>query len=125
MPPLRRVRSCSPSASARTVTAHSLNAIGIFRGEGPSEVTETIPSRIRASDRAIHATGLPAFSQTLPKTPNSPANWAVLGLDAAVREPFVGLQERREVVLAVASSHRGGERVAGGRGRRERHVGVL
>ena len=29
IPPLRRVRSCSPSASARTVTAHSLNAIGI------------------------------------------------------------------------------------------------
>ena len=29
MPPLRRVMSCSPSASARTVTAHSLNAIGI------------------------------------------------------------------------------------------------
>jgi len=29
IPPLRRVRSCSPSASARTVTAHSLKAIGI------------------------------------------------------------------------------------------------
>src|SRR4051812_15158031 len=29
MPPLRRVRSCSPSASARTVTAHSFNATGI------------------------------------------------------------------------------------------------
>jgi hypothetical protein len=26
---LRRVISCSPSASARTVTAHSLKAIGI------------------------------------------------------------------------------------------------
>src|SRR3954463_4800748 len=33
MPPLRRVTSCSPSARARTVTAHSLNAIGI----GPLE----------------------------------------------------------------------------------------
>src|SRR5436305_1680076 len=31
MPPLRRVSSCSPSASARTVTAHSLKAIGIRR----------------------------------------------------------------------------------------------
>src|ERR1043165_2671110 len=29
MPPLRRVSSCSPSARARTVTAHSLRAIGI------------------------------------------------------------------------------------------------
>ena len=29
MPPFRRVSSCSPSASARTVTAHSLNATGI------------------------------------------------------------------------------------------------
>src|SRR3954452_9325500 len=29
MPPLRSVTSCSPSASARTVTAHSLKAIGI------------------------------------------------------------------------------------------------
>src|SRR3954452_2518021 len=32
MPPLRRVTSCSPSASARTVTAHSLKAIGIRGG---------------------------------------------------------------------------------------------
>src|SRR5205085_6500696 len=31
MPPLRRVSSCSPSASARTVTAHSLKAIGISK----------------------------------------------------------------------------------------------
>src|ERR1700753_1087118 len=29
MPPLRSVSSCSPSARARTVTAHSLKAIGI------------------------------------------------------------------------------------------------
>src|SRR5215208_70990 len=29
MPPLRRVISCSPSARARTVTAHSLKAVGI------------------------------------------------------------------------------------------------
>ena len=28
-PPLRRVISCSPSARARTVTAHSLKAIGM------------------------------------------------------------------------------------------------
>src|SRR4051794_31489683 len=34
MPPLRRVTSCSPSASARTVTAHSLKAIGIGNREG-------------------------------------------------------------------------------------------
>src|SRR3954469_13298824 len=33
MPPLRRVTSCSPSARARTVTAHSLKAIGIRKGE--------------------------------------------------------------------------------------------
>ena len=31
IPPLRRATSCSPSASARTVTAHSFNAIGMFR----------------------------------------------------------------------------------------------
>src|SRR3954447_25655168 len=29
MPPLRSVMSCSPSARARTVTAHSLKAVGI------------------------------------------------------------------------------------------------
>src|SRR3954447_25591343 len=29
MPPLRSVISCSPSARARTVTAHSLKAVGI------------------------------------------------------------------------------------------------
>src|SRR3954454_5452648 len=33
MPPLRSVSSCSPSARARTVTAHSLKAIGIKVGE--------------------------------------------------------------------------------------------
>ena len=33
MPPLRRVSSCSPSASARTVTAHSLNATGMVVAE--------------------------------------------------------------------------------------------
>jgi hypothetical protein len=33
-PPLRSVSSCSPSASARTVTAHSLKAVGMGKGEG-------------------------------------------------------------------------------------------
>src|SRR5207302_7642808 len=38
MPPLRRVTSCSPSARARTVTAHSLKAIGIYMGWGNEEI---------------------------------------------------------------------------------------
>src|SRR5580692_11826613 len=39
MPPLRSVISCSPSASARTVTAHSFKAIGManVRGRGSLE----------------------------------------------------------------------------------------
>src|SRR5579875_2164867 len=34
MPPLRSVSNCSPSASARTVTAHSLKAIGMRKKGG-------------------------------------------------------------------------------------------
>src|SRR5829696_5728177 len=49
MPPLRSVTSCSPSASARTVTAHSLNAIGIGRiglvGERRGTVYLGLPAR--------------------------------------------------------------------------------
>src|SRR5881275_200099 len=40
MPPLRSVMSCSPSASARTVTAHSLKAIGIREGVGDLRPTD-------------------------------------------------------------------------------------
>src|SRR4051795_8908218 len=42
IPPFRRVRSCSPSASARTVTAHSLKATGIGRGEPPSRARRVV-----------------------------------------------------------------------------------
>src|SRR3954451_4015920 len=54
MPPLRRVTSCSPSASARTVTAHSLKAIGIGKGLDDGGTSE-IPGGVRPnipSDRA-------------------------------------------------------------------------
>src|ERR1700759_3806917 len=54
MPPLRSVRSCSPSASARTVTAHSLKAIGIeVKGEtvGLSGVLRAQPLRCNGSVR--------------------------------------------------------------------------
>src|ERR1700684_1924714 len=49
MPPLRRVISCSPSARARTVTAHSLRAIGIFgrpeyEGSCENRATLSVPS---------------------------------------------------------------------------------
>ena len=42
-PPLRRVTSCSPSASARTVTAHSLKAIGIGKRGKKGGKTKSIP----------------------------------------------------------------------------------
>src|ERR1700712_5243800 len=47
MPPLRRVTSCSPSARARTVTAHSLKAIGIGKGGRRRGVTKRIPGTQR------------------------------------------------------------------------------
>src|SRR3954471_20333695 len=43
MPPLRRVSSCSPSARARTVTAHSLNAIGMWMGVRPRTAGPVAP----------------------------------------------------------------------------------
>ena len=45
IPPLRRVTSCSPSASARTVTAHSLKAIGIRSQSGSERVLRTCDPR--------------------------------------------------------------------------------
>src|SRR6187200_1471504 len=54
MPPFRRVPSCSPSASARTVTAHSLKAIGIREEVWRSGIrTETIPPTNTNFDLAV------------------------------------------------------------------------
>ena len=47
IPPLRRVSSCSPSASARTVTAHSLKAIGM--GDEYGGMRETADCTPRAA----------------------------------------------------------------------------
>src|SRR4051794_33706662 len=53
MPPFRSVTSCSPSASARTVTAHSLNAIGMGLQGG----TKGSPGQRAAGDARPRATG--------------------------------------------------------------------
>ena len=47
MPPLRRVTSCSPSASARTVTAHSLKAIGMAISDGEMSMERTTRDLLR------------------------------------------------------------------------------
>src|SRR3954471_3911691 len=99
MPPLRRVTSCSPSARARTVTAHSLKAIGIRKGgEGG---TERETSRA-ADENPIQVLGIRAFSQSSAENPNSPANrafrWRFAGaLTLGVRREATGEGQRREL----------------------------
>src|SRR5215217_327798 len=59
MPPLRSVTSCSPSASARTVTANSLKAIGIGRVglvEGESGIRATWGTRAQTHRRRTYST---------------------------------------------------------------------
>src|SRR5947208_7895927 len=51
MPPLRSVSSCSPSARARTVTAHSLKAIGIFELVGERDGFTAGPRRASQATR--------------------------------------------------------------------------
>ena len=70
MPPLRRVTSCSPSASARTVTAHSLNAIGIIPSLREFEMSRREAfAGVSPSDRYR--------IRKLPKSPNFAANSVV------------------------------------------------
>src|SRR6478672_13151810 len=84
MPPLRSVSSCSPSARARTVTAHSLKAIGIKVGE------ERVENGLLCPAQGLCATTLPATQTGKPpvqashtmhkleKSQNIPANRDVL-----------------------------------------------
>ena len=110
MPPLRRVRSCSPSASARTVTAHSLKAIGIGReGERTVRQDKTAASR----QAARRGRGSAAFYAE--KLPNPKPS-----CKSAALERFVTLSRstrsgdaasnasmtRREVVVAVPALQR-------------------
>src|SRR6185312_284196 len=71
MPPLRSVRSCSPSASARTVTAHSLKAIGI---EVKGETVGLSESCARSLYVATAASGRSGFYARYPESQNLPAN---------------------------------------------------
>src|SRR5262245_4150919 len=59
MPPFRRATSCSPSASARTVTAHSLKAIGMRLESDRSWIRE----RGRGTD--LPGTGAPSEARSL------------------------------------------------------------
>ena len=75
-PPLRRVTSCSPSASARTVTAHSLKAIGIGELErGWIGTTRYCP--VSVTGRNTRADETSHTMHKVPKTHNFPANTAL------------------------------------------------
>src|SRR4029078_11255974 len=55
MPPFRKVSSCSPSARARTVTAHSLNATGmnkLTKSGFPEEPLDSIDSDVPPDESA-------------------------------------------------------------------------
>src|SRR4051794_13591915 len=53
MPPFLRVTSCSPSARARTVTAHSLKAVGMAREDLQVLTAPGRKSRSRGAGRRI------------------------------------------------------------------------
>src|SRR5215207_11338798 len=109
MPPLRRVTSCSPSASARTVTAHSLKAIGIEEvvvREGPSYLRSA--ARKPACDAALPPWGRASpdgSSHTmhkLPRSHNLPANH---GLSLTYKLfPLTACQSRTPASPSTASS---------------------
>src|SRR5829696_262058 len=61
IPPLRRVRSCSPSASARTVTAHSLKATGIGERNLRNAASRHLQQRRAGRGRLILANERPGF----------------------------------------------------------------
>src|SRR3954453_20407323 len=151
MPPLRRVTSCSPSASARTVTAHSLNAIGIEREVGRESpyVPATFGAQTCASRAVALATTLPPEGPSHPKhtvfrSQNWPAKSHSHSNDRMIerprsefqpREPFDRLEHACEVAVREPAAHRralglvgrrrGRDRPAGRQARLERQSDVL
>src|SRR5579875_3643903 len=83
MPPLRRVSNCSPSARARTVTAHSLKAIGMFSWWGEGRDLLSVPGahreRCNRSNRSLRLYELSRKSQ------NVAANQGILRADFVTR----------------------------------------
>src|SRR5947209_6629828 len=77
MPPLRSVSSCSPSARARTVTAHSLKAIGIFELVGERDGFTAGPRRASQATRPQQQE--PRLYGTVRKSQNVAANPGFIG----------------------------------------------
>src|SRR3954463_4342742 len=126
MPPLRSVRSCSPSASARTVTAHSLNAIGIFRRERLRQQKQS--RRVTALDPRSVRRDYPHSPKSSPKPQTCLQRATFLASKSPVCEAFVGFEQGRKVVCSMTSEDRCRQRVGsrGGRGKRDvRRLGVL
>src|SRR3954452_24180722 len=122
IPPLRRVRSCSPSASARTVTAHSLKAIGMEKGRGirvQEKLRRTAPERASRAERgaSLHV------SRRLPNQSRSDVRMASRQSPAGVA--LEDLDHRGEVRVAQFPGHRGDQDVARGRGGGEGRAGRL
>src|SRR3954447_22507808 len=97
IPPFRSVRSCSPSASARTVTAHSLKATGMnslcVRGRGG-----VAPLTAAHAMRAFEERQVPGGGLSTPE----PATLRALGR----------LEDGSEVLVAEAEGPRGRQRLA-------------
>src|SRR4051812_26885615 len=107
MPPLRRVSNCSPSASARTVTAHSLNAIGMdFEGgvrEGLAKCNPRAGTEkngpARGTSSSFH--GIPEFQNTLSKTD--------VRSQTLAGEPLEDVEHGGEIGGAEVAAHRRAE----------------
>src|SRR4051794_14672556 len=119
IPPFLRVRSCSPSASARTVTAHSLKAIGMESGGG---------IRVQETAGPGHSLGGPAgrrgaslhVSRQLPNESRSCVELRSTQFPAG--EALQNLDHRREVRVAEIAADTGRQDVAHRRRRGERRT---
>src|ERR1700733_7529495 len=131
MPPLRSVMSCSPSARARTVTAHSLKAIGI-KDERPVRKRLLLEPAFRPG----RATAGPLKIRTPGENPKSPANSDIICHLSLIHgdtwrsqtpsgQSLGGLDDGGVVILAMTAAHRGDEQAARVGGRREGHARCL
>src|SRR5438874_5525421 len=102
MPPLRSVRSCSPSARARTVTAHSLNAIGITKMRGRDTARDVLPAG--PEGHAQREAGFYAHRREIPKTRTSPGVFR-----GTKRRCVIGKALQRGAGVALEHLDHGGE----------------
>src|SRR5690242_14779984 len=110
MPPFRRVRSCSPSASARTVTAHSLKAIGMESGGG-IRVQEAVGPALPRGGGSAGRRGA-SLHVSMHSTNESRSCVELRSTQPATGVALQNLDHRCEVRIAEVAADAGGEDVA-------------